>query len=89
MKLNTKTIMSSAIIGSMLIAGSANAGNCNPSQVALETAIAVATKLPAKMNPVIWTDMDYTKDHSQCEGNVAVGNIYDSKLLWLTTAAPK
>ena len=67
---------------------SAYAGNCNPTQVALETAISVATRLPAANNQVIWVDMDYTPDRSQCEGDVAVGSIYDNRLLWLTTVAP-
>ena len=67
---------------------SAYAGNCNPTQVALETAIAVATGLPAANNPVIWVDMDYAGDGSVCEGEVAVGSIYDNHVLWLTTVAP-
>ena len=71
-----------------ILPASAYAGNCNPTQVALETAIAAATRLPAANNPVIWVDMDYTPDRSQCEGDVAVGSIYDNRLLWLTTVAP-
>jgi hypothetical protein len=70
-----------------ILPASAYAGNCQPAQVALETAIAVATGLPAANNPVIWVDMDYAG--SVCEGNVAVGDIYDNRLLWLTAVAPK
>ena len=65
----------------------AQAGNCQPTQVALETAIAVATRLPAASNPVIWVDMDYV-GNGMCEGEVAVGSIYDNHVLWLTTVAP-
>ena len=72
-----------------ILPASAYAGNCQPTQVALETAIAVATRLPAANNPVIWIDMDYAGDGSVCEGNVAVGDIYDNRLLWLTAVAPK
>ena len=67
---------------------SAYAGNCNPTQVALETAISVATRLPAANNPVIWVDMDYAGDGSVCVGSVAVGSIYDNRSLWLTVTAP-
>ena len=71
-----------------ILPASAYAGNCNPTQVALETAISVATRLPAAKNPVIWVGMDYAGDSSGCEGNVAVGSIYDNRLLWLTVTAP-
>ena len=71
-----------------ILPASAYAGNCNPTQVALETAIAAATRLPAANNPVIWVDMDYAGDGSVCEGNVGVGSIYYNYPLWLTATAP-
>lgn len=72
-----------------ILPASAYAGNCNPTQLALETAIAAVTRLPAANNPVIWVDMDYAGDGSVCEGSVAVGSIYNNSLLWLTVTAPK
>ncbi len=72
-----------------ILPASAYAGNCNPTRVALETAISVATRLPAANNPVIWVDMDYVGDGSICEGTAGVGSICDNHPLWLTVAAPK
>ena len=73
----------------------ASAGNCHPTTLALETGIVAATRLPIKDTPIIWIDLDYTSERSedtdsgrQCEGNVAIGNIYDNSLVWVTTVAP-
>lgn len=85
-----KNLPKMALALTAILSTSVYAGNCQPTQVALETAISVATRLPAANNPVIWVDMDYAGGGSVCEGNVAVGdNIYDSSVLWLTTVAPK
>ena len=72
-----------------ILSANVYAGNCQPTTLALETGVVAATRLPIKDTPIIWIDVDYTDDLSQCTGVVGIGSIYDNYPIQVTTVAPQ